>query len=123
MVYRIVVHQGGQMNQLDYRRQRNRTGVRLASDLVGKERQRGPEELSAQHRQVGVHLFDLVEVRNDDATEFVDHPFQATRDRSLDERHPRKSLGPHNRISCRGRQRSFRSRSVTSAKLMSSEKT
>ena len=84
MVHRVVVHQGGEVDQLDHRRERHGARVGAAGGLVGQQQQRGPEHLALHLEQVRVHLGDQAEVRLDDAAQLLPHPLQPRRARPLE---------------------------------------
>ena len=79
VVHRVVVHQGGHVDQLDHGRQRDRPRIARARRLVGQEQQRGPEHLPLHLEQVRVDLGDEPEVGLDDPAQFLRHPLQAAR--------------------------------------------
>jgi len=84
VVDRVVVHQRGQVDQLDRGGQRHRAGVPPAGRLVAEQQDRGPEELALGAQQVGADLGDAREVGGDDAVQLVGHARQLGLDGALD---------------------------------------
>ncbi len=111
MVHRVVVHQRGDVDQLDHRGQRHRPVLVPPGGLVGQQHQRRAEELPAGLQEVGVHLRDEPEVGLDDAPDLVRHPGEALGNRRLEvgQRH-RRGRGSHAPPPASRPRRSFRSR-------------
>ena len=76
MVHRVVVHQRGQVDQLDHRRQGDGARVAAAGGLVGQQQQGGPEHLALHLEQVRVDLGDQPEVGLDDPAELLLYPLE-----------------------------------------------
>jgi len=84
VVHRVVVDEGGQVDELDERGQRLGARVGLAVQLVAQQHQPGAEELAADLQQVVVDLVHRGEVRHHDAADLVHHRVQAVLDGRVD---------------------------------------
>ena len=83
MVHRIVVHQRGDVDQLDHRREGDNARIARPRGLVRQEQQGGPEHLSLHLEKMRVHLGDQAKVRLDDAAELLLHLVQPLPERLL----------------------------------------
>ncbi len=96
MVHRVVVHQRGQVDQLDHRGEGRGPRVGVAGGLVGQQQERGPEQLALHLEEVRVDLGDQPEVGLDDAAELVLHPLEPGAQRPLEVgQRDGRSLGAH----------------------------
>ena len=86
VVHRVVVHQGGEVDQLHDRGERGGPRIGRAGRLVRQQQQRGPEHLALHLQEVRVHLGDQAEIRLDDAAELGPDLVQPGADRRLDVR-------------------------------------
>ena len=77
MVHRVVVHQGGEVNQLHYRGQRRCPRIAPAGGFLGQEQERGPEHLALHLEQMRVDLGDQTEVGLHDPPKLQLHPLQS----------------------------------------------
>ena len=84
MVHRVVVHQGGQVDQLDHRREGRWCAGRASPVASSASSSRvGPEHLALHLEQMRVDLGDQAEVRLDDAAELLRHPLEPGAHRPL----------------------------------------
>ena len=83
MVHRVVVHQGGQVDQLGHRREECRPRIPAADRFFGQQQERGPEQFPLHLEQVGIHFGDQAEIRLDDAPELLLDLIQAQAERML----------------------------------------
>ena len=134
MIDGVVVHEGREMDEFDDGCQRQRVGMVSIGHAARQEQQRRTEELAPHEEQVLVDFLDVIEVRDDDATNLVADAFEWAAYRLLNGRKLGRNAphrlrhdvpeGPDFGAECMNRvYRSSLSRSVTSAKLISSENT
>ena len=76
MVYRIIVNQGGKVDQLNHGAEGRCSGVGAAGGLFRQEQECGAEHLPLHLKQMRIDPGDQPEVRLDDAPKLLLHPLQ-----------------------------------------------
>ena len=95
MIYRIVVDQGRQVNQLHHRGEPHVAGSDVIRGAGRQQHQGGAEHLAPHAQQVVVDFGDDGEVGGDDPAKLGQHPVELPANRTLDRRQADGGQLPH----------------------------
>ena len=83
MIHRVIVHQRGEVNQLQRRGKRDSLLLRLLRSFAGEQQQCRTEHLAAHRQQMRAHLTDQRQIAGDDLGHRVRYTLQLVLDREL----------------------------------------
>jgi hypothetical protein len=84
VIDRVVVDEGGEVDQLHDRRECLGFGSRSFAHFITQEKQARPEELPPDLEKVVVDLGQPIKIASDDPAKLIHDPIEPIRDRALD---------------------------------------